>query len=208
MFLFIFFFNLVPVLKHLTTTWPQSDPSWTSLRPRVSRSAEAIPDLSETGSVLLSPDLLQASRLVFKMSFHCKKKSQRRNFNVREIKTNLNWKFSFCWHLLLYAHIRICGVWPFKRKPIITTCIFLRPHWTIDDSLESSYPIPLLSLCLAGEEELPVRCYDGDTMVPVVALRGWRQASQDRVAVLLASYEHLTSSIGILTDRGLVQTSH
>lgn len=52
------------------------------------------------------------------------------------------------------------------------TCVFLRPHWSIDDPLEGGYPIPLLGFGLAGEQELPVRRDDGDAVVPMVALGG------------------------------------
>lgn len=78
------------------------------------------------------------------------------------------------------------------------TCILLRPHWSIDHPLESGYPIPLLGFGLAGEEELPVRRDDGDPVVPMVALRGWGQARQNGVAVLLTADEHLTPGVGIL----------
>lgn len=78
------------------------------------------------------------------------------------------------------------------------TCIFLRPHWSIDDPLEGCYPIPLLCLSLAGKQELPVWRNYGDAIVPVVALGGWRQSSQNGIAVLLAAYEHLTTGVGIL----------
>lgn len=80
------------------------------------------------------------------------------------------------------------------------TCIFLWPHWSVDDPLEGGYPIPLLRLRLAGKQELPVRCDDGDAVVPVVALRGLRQPRQDGVAVLLAADEHLAAGVRILGD--------
>lgn len=89
----------------------------------------------------------------------------------------------------------------FKHKNIFHTCIFLWPHWTIDDPLEGSYPIPLLGLGLAGKQELPVWRDDGDAVVPVVALCGRGQPGEHGVAVLLAAYEHLTTGVGILGDR-------
>lgn len=84
---------------------------------------------------------------------------------------------------------------------VFHTCIFLGPHWSIDDPLEGRYPISLLGLSLAGKQELPVRRDDGDAVVPVVALSGRRQAGQNGVAVLLAADEHLTPSVGILGER-------
>lgn len=80
------------------------------------------------------------------------------------------------------------------------TCIFLWPHWSIDDPLKGSYPIALLSFGFTGKQELPVRRDDGDAVVPVVALRGRGQAGQDGVAVLLTADEDLTTGIGILGD--------
>lgn len=83
----------------------------------------------------------------------------------------------------------------------LMTCILLWPHWSIYDPLESGYPVLLLGLGLTGKEELPVWRDDGDAVVPVVALCGRRQASQDSVAVLLAADEHLPAGVGILRDR-------
>lgn len=81
------------------------------------------------------------------------------------------------------------------------TCVFLRPHWSIDHPLEGSYPIPLLGFGLTGKQEFPVRGDDGDAVVPVVALCGRGQAGQDGVAVLLTADEHLAAGVGILGDR-------
>lgn len=58
----------------------------------------------------------------------------------------------------------------------------------------------MLSFGLTGKQELPVRRDDGDAVVPVVALRGWRQARQHGVAVLLTADEDLTAGVGILGD--------
>lgn len=80
----------------------------------------------------------------------------------------------------------------------IKTCVFLWPHRSIDDSLESRDPVALLGLRLAGKEELPVGRDDGDAVVPVVALRGRGQAGQDGVAVLLAADEHFAPGVGVL----------
>lgn len=77
----------------------------------------------------------------------------------------------------------------------------MRPHGSVDDSLEGRDPVSLLGLRLAGEQELPVRRDDGDAVVPVVALRGRRQAGQDGVAVLLAADEHLPPGVGVLQHR-------
>lgn len=82
------------------------------------------------------------------------------------------------------------------------TCVLLRPHWPIDDPLEGCYPIPLLCLGLAGEQELPVGSDDGDAVVPVAALGGRGQAGQDGVAVLLTADEHLAAGVGILREGG------
>lgn len=82
------------------------------------------------------------------------------------------------------------------------TCVFLRPHWSIDDPLEGCYPISLLCLGLTGKQELPVRCNDGDAVVPVVALNGRGQARKNGVAVLLTADEHLSTGIGILGKNG------
>lgn len=60
----------------------------------------------------------------------------------------------------------------FSVLKVFCTCVFLRPHRSIDDPLKGSYPISLLRLRLTGEQELPVRRDDGDAVVPVVALRG------------------------------------
>lgn len=58
----------------------------------------------------------------------------------------------------------------------------------------------MLSFGLTGKQELPVRRDDGDAVVPVVALRGRRQARQHGVAVLLTADEDLTAGVGILGD--------
>lgn len=82
------------------------------------------------------------------------------------------------------------------------TCIFLRPHGSIDDPLKGSYPISLLRLRLTGEQELPVRRDDGDAVVPVVALCGRGQPRQHGVAVLLTADEDLAAGVGVLGDVG------
>lgn len=85
---------------------------------------------------------------------------------------------------------------------ICHTCIFLWPHWPINDPLEGSYPISLLSFRFAGKEKLPVRRDDGDAVVPVVTLCGRRQARQHGVAVLLTADEDLAQSVRVLEDAG------
>lgn len=82
------------------------------------------------------------------------------------------------------------------------TCVFLWPHWSIDHPLKGRYPIPLLGLRLTGKQELPVRRYDGDAVVPVVALGGRGQTSQDGVAVLLTADEDLATGVGVLGEQG------
>lgn len=86
-------------------------------------------------------------------------------------------------------------------KRICQTCIFLWPHWPIDNPLKGSYPITLLSLSLTGKQKLPVWCDNGDAVVPVVTLCGWRQARQHSVAVLLTANEDLAKSIRILGEK-------
>ena len=80
----------------------------------------------------------------------------------------------------------------------ICTCVFLRPHWPVDDPLEGGDPIALLGLRLAGEQELPVGRYYGDAVGPVVALGGGGQPGEDRVAVLLTANEHLPPGVRVL----------
>lgn len=99
---------------------------------------------------------------------------------------------------LLYLNIVINDLF----YSIPCTCIFLWPHWPIDDPLEGRYPIPLLGLCLTGKQELPVRRDDGDAVVPAAALRRRGQAGQDGVAVLLTADEHLATGISILGEEG------
>ena len=88
---------------------------------------------------------------------------------------------------------------PFSIQMFLT-CVFLRPHWSVDDPLEGRYPIALLGLGLAGEQELPVGRDDGDAVAPVVSLRGGGQAGEHRVAVLLTADEHLSTGVGVLRD--------
>ena len=78
------------------------------------------------------------------------------------------------------------------------TCVFLRPHWSVDDPLEGGDPIALLGLRLAGEQELPVGRYYGDAVGPVVALGGGGEAGEDRVAVLLTADEDLPPRVRVL----------
>lgn len=91
----------------------------------------------------------------------------------------------------------------------VCTCILLWQHRPVDDPLEGSDPVLLFRLCLAGEQELPVWGDDGDSLLPAMTLRGWRQAGLHCVAVLLAADEHLPPGIGVLQwGEGQVHRAH
>lgn len=82
------------------------------------------------------------------------------------------------------------------------TCILLRQHWSVDNSLKCSNPIRLILFSLTCKKELPVWGYYSYSKLPVVALSARREARKHNVAVLLTTNEHLTSCIGILWTEG------
>lgn len=84
------------------------------------------------------------------------------------------------------------------------TCILLRQHGSVDNSLKCSHPVFLVRFRLARKQELAVRGHDGDPELPVGALNVWRKAREGGVAAFFTPNKNFSPCVRILDT----QTHH
>lgn len=159
---------------------------WCKLSPLVSFLSEILPlwrDIKYMSDLLpaLHPASLRQSWFVPKIGFHCKKTTYASDSATeKNNRGNINDCLQF-------------------------TCVLLRQHRSVDDSLECSNPLSLILLSLAYKEELPARGHYSNSKDPAVALDARRKARKYYIIVLLTANEGLTSCKSILQAEGQMQ---
>ncbi len=86
------------------------------------------------------------------------------------------------------------------ERVCLHTCVLLRHHGSVDDSLKGSDPVLLLRFGFTSKQELPVWGFNGDPVLPVVSLGRGRQSGYHGIAVLFTADEHLATCICILKE--------
>lgn len=86
------------------------------------------------------------------------------------------------------------------RQPARLTCVLLGQHGPVHHLPERLHPRPLLRLRLAGQQKPALWRDDGDPVRPVMALGGWWESVQHRVAALSAADEDFPAGEGILGE--------
>lgn len=122
----------------------------------------------------VNPAYSAQSWFVFEIRFHCREKVPKRKGQTDKcVRVNNEMKLGF-------------------------TCVLLRQHGSVKNSLKRSHPVFLVRLRLTCKQELALRGHDGDPELPVGALNVWGKARDGVVAVFFTPDKNLSARVRIL----------